>query len=263
MKKGRPGHVLHVLTDATLVEVQRAEIQRVTGTMGIRATAVERWPVARELDQVTVDGIVVRMKVTSGRAKPEFDDVALVGRQDGGRAARGGQPGRGGLARRPSTDCGSGGPVRLMASADVPLRRGDDRPHPGGLPGTPVHGPGRPRLRRPRRVARRRTGRAHAARGQRRRRRAASSSSTSCPRPWSRATAPASCRSSPPRPPRPPSSSTCSCRARRCTAPPGWRRPAWSWPRTRRSACWRRKPASPRAPGAASSPEDRRETSRP
>jgi pyridinium-3,5-bisthiocarboxylic acid mononucleotide nickel chelatase len=83
MKKGRPGHVLHVLTDPTLAEIQRAEIQRVTGTMGIRATAVERWPVARRLDQVTVDGIVVRMKIISGRAKPEFDDVVLVAAKTG------------------------------------------------------------------------------------------------------------------------------------------------------------------------------------
>jgi len=83
MKKGRPGHVLHVLTDVTRVEVLRDEIERVTGTMGIRATPVERWPVARALEQVTVDGIVVRMKVTSGRAKPEFDDVALVATKTG------------------------------------------------------------------------------------------------------------------------------------------------------------------------------------
>ena len=40
MKKGRPGHVLHVLTDATGTETQRREIQRITGTMGVRATAV-------------------------------------------------------------------------------------------------------------------------------------------------------------------------------------------------------------------------------
>jgi uncharacterized protein (DUF111 family) len=51
--------------------------------MGIRATPVERWPVARALEQVTVDGIVVRMKVASGRAKPEFDDVALVATKTG------------------------------------------------------------------------------------------------------------------------------------------------------------------------------------
>jgi uncharacterized protein (TIGR00299 family) protein len=83
MKKGRPGHVLHVLTDATHLERQRAEIQRITGTMGIRATAVERWPVARSLEQVTVDGMSIRMKVSSGRAKPEFDDVALVAEKTG------------------------------------------------------------------------------------------------------------------------------------------------------------------------------------
>jgi len=83
MKKGRPGHVLHVLVDVTRSAALRAEIQRVTGTMGIRATAVERWPVARELDHVTVDGITVRMKVTGGRAKAEFDDVALAAAKTG------------------------------------------------------------------------------------------------------------------------------------------------------------------------------------
>ncbi len=83
MKKGRPGHVLHVLTDAAHLGALRTEIERVTGTMGVRATAVERWPVARELEQVSVDGITVRMKVTSGRAKPEFDDVAAVAAKTG------------------------------------------------------------------------------------------------------------------------------------------------------------------------------------
>ena len=83
MKKGRPGHVLHVLTDATLVAALRDEIERVTGTMGVRATAVERWPVARATGLVTVDGVAVRMKVTSGRAKPEFDDVAALAAQTG------------------------------------------------------------------------------------------------------------------------------------------------------------------------------------
>ena len=83
MKKGRPGHVLHVLADAAHVTALRAEIERVTGTMGVRATAAERWPASRELGQVTVDGLTVRMKVTEGRAKPEFDDVAAVAAKTG------------------------------------------------------------------------------------------------------------------------------------------------------------------------------------
>ena len=38
---------------------------------------------ARALEQVTVDGMSIRMKVSSGRAKPEFDDVALVAEKTG------------------------------------------------------------------------------------------------------------------------------------------------------------------------------------
>jgi uncharacterized protein (TIGR00299 family) protein len=83
MKKGRPGHVIHVLTDAVHADALRGEIRRATGTMGVRSTAVERWPVARSLAQVTIEGITVRMKVTDGRAKPEFDDVALVAAKAG------------------------------------------------------------------------------------------------------------------------------------------------------------------------------------
>jgi hypothetical protein len=78
MKKGRPGHVLHVLTDATHLDSLRHLIHTTTGTFGVRATAAERWPAARTLDQVTVDGMVVRMKIGYGRAKPEFDDIAAI-----------------------------------------------------------------------------------------------------------------------------------------------------------------------------------------
>ena len=83
MKKGRPGHVLHVLADAINAEALRREIERSTGTMGVRAAPVERWPAARELAQVTVEGMTIRMKVTRGRAKPEFEDVALVASKTG------------------------------------------------------------------------------------------------------------------------------------------------------------------------------------
>ena len=83
MKKGRPGHVLHVLADTSAVVTLRAEIERLTGTMGVRASSVERWPVPRVLTQVSVDGMTVRVKVVEGRAKPEFDDVAAVADKTG------------------------------------------------------------------------------------------------------------------------------------------------------------------------------------
>jgi uncharacterized protein (TIGR00299 family) protein len=83
MKKGRPGHVLHVLTDAAHLDVMRHTVQAATGTFGLRATPVERWPASRTMDQVTLDGMVVRMKVGAGRAKPEFDDVAAVASKTG------------------------------------------------------------------------------------------------------------------------------------------------------------------------------------
>ena len=83
MKKGRPGHVLHVLCDAAQLEELRQVVQHSTGTFGMRATSVERWPAARTMDQVVIDGMVVRMKVGAGRAKPEFDDVAAVAAKTG------------------------------------------------------------------------------------------------------------------------------------------------------------------------------------
>jgi hypothetical protein len=83
MKKGRPGHVLHVLCDGAVVGALRHVMHTSTGTFGVRATAVERWPVARTFDQVTVDDLPVRMKVGYGRAKPEFEDVALIAARTG------------------------------------------------------------------------------------------------------------------------------------------------------------------------------------
>ncbi len=78
MKKGRPGHVLHVLTDVAHLERLRHLVHTTTGTFGVRVTAAERWPAARTFDEVTIDGMVVRMKIGYGRAKPEFEDVAAI-----------------------------------------------------------------------------------------------------------------------------------------------------------------------------------------
>ena len=83
MKKGRPGHVLHVLVDVAQVETLRDEIVRATGTLGVRAVPVQRWPAAREFSTVVIDGLSIRMKVSGGRVKPEFDDVALVATKTG------------------------------------------------------------------------------------------------------------------------------------------------------------------------------------
>jgi hypothetical protein len=83
MKKGRPGHVLHVLTDSAHLDGLRHIVRQATGTFGVRATPLQRWPSARTMDQVTLDGMVVRMKVGAGRAKPEFDDIALIAAKTG------------------------------------------------------------------------------------------------------------------------------------------------------------------------------------
>ncbi len=83
MKKGRPGHVLHVLGDIADLEALRDIVFRATGTFGVRATTLERWPLARRFESVSLDGMVVRMKVGPHRAKPEFDDVAAISAKTG------------------------------------------------------------------------------------------------------------------------------------------------------------------------------------
>ena len=118
MKKGRPGHVLHVLTDATLVETQRARDRAGDGhdgDPGHGRGALARRP--RDSDQVTVDGITIRMKVTSGRAKPEFDDVALVAAKTGAPPHEVASRAEEAWRAAPAPDAGTGGRTRLMASA--------------------------------------------------------------------------------------------------------------------------------------------------
>jgi len=78
MKKGRPAHVLSALVDVALaeqlIEVMRAE----TGSLGVRGQTVQRWPVPRRVEEVEVDGLSVRVKVSPGRVKAEHDDAARV-----------------------------------------------------------------------------------------------------------------------------------------------------------------------------------------
>ncbi|MGH9073474.1 MAG: nickel pincer cofactor biosynthesis protein LarC, partial [Acidimicrobiales bacterium] len=81
MKKGRPAHVVSVLADPALAPSLAAAMRAETGTLGVRGQRLERWPAPRHVDQVEVDGLPVRVKVSPGRAKAELDDAARVARR--------------------------------------------------------------------------------------------------------------------------------------------------------------------------------------
>lgn len=80
MKKGRPAHTVSALVDPPLTTTVREVMVRETGTMGVRAAQLERWPQSRAFDEVVVDGQTVRVKVTAGRVKAEHDDAARAAR---------------------------------------------------------------------------------------------------------------------------------------------------------------------------------------
>jgi uncharacterized protein (TIGR00299 family) protein len=75
MKKGRPAHTLHALCDPALAEAVGEILIAESGTLGLRATAVARWPQTREEVWVDVDGHAVRVKRAGHRLKAEQDDA--------------------------------------------------------------------------------------------------------------------------------------------------------------------------------------------
>jgi uncharacterized protein (TIGR00299 family) protein len=83
MKKGRPGSVVHVLSDPSRVAFLRDVLRDTTGSLGVRLTSAERWPAARSLDSVWIDGQLIRVKVSVGRIKAEHEDVARAARVTG------------------------------------------------------------------------------------------------------------------------------------------------------------------------------------
>jgi uncharacterized protein (DUF111 family) len=85
MKKGRPAHTVAALADPADTERVAAVLLAETGSLGVRASTVRRWPQQR--DEVTIDvaGHSIRVKLAAGRAKPEFDDCVAA-------AAATGQP---------------------------------------------------------------------------------------------------------------------------------------------------------------------------
>jgi uncharacterized protein (TIGR00299 family) protein len=78
MKKGRPGYTVSALVDLALSGTVRAVLMAETGSLGVRATTLERWPSTRAMDEVSVEGAPVGVKVSPGRVKPEYADAARV-----------------------------------------------------------------------------------------------------------------------------------------------------------------------------------------
>ncbi|MHB8246300.1 MAG: nickel pincer cofactor biosynthesis protein LarC [Acidimicrobiales bacterium] len=83
MKKGRPGHQLNVLADPALAGMLASRLRSATGTLGVRGHEVSRWAAPRSLDEVVVDGVPIRVKVSPGRVKAEHDDVVRAAKRLG------------------------------------------------------------------------------------------------------------------------------------------------------------------------------------
>lgn len=78
MKKGRPAHTVSALADdATFDRVRRTLVDE-TGTLGVRATIVGRWPQRRTERVVRIDGHDIRVKISDHRVKVEHDDARDV-----------------------------------------------------------------------------------------------------------------------------------------------------------------------------------------
>jgi uncharacterized protein (TIGR00299 family) protein len=117
MKKGRPGQVVSVLADEAVAPSLVSLLRDETGSLGARRVMVERWPVPRENDQVEVEGLPVRVKMSPGRLKAEHDDAARVARRTGlplrevvRRAEAAWPPGLRGLPQGPRPDPDDGQP---------------------------------------------------------------------------------------------------------------------------------------------------------
>ncbi|WP_194924468.1 nickel pincer cofactor biosynthesis protein LarC [Catenulispora pinisilvae] len=81
MKKGRPGHVLHLLARPQDCDALQELLFAETGTLGVRRGTVDRTVLPRWFETVHIDGVPVSVKHGPHGAKPEHDDlVAAAGR---------------------------------------------------------------------------------------------------------------------------------------------------------------------------------------
>src|SRR5690606_20285376 len=138
MKKGRPAHTVSALADPTLARQVSAALVAETGTLGVRGQTMDRWPSSRSIDRVVIDDLSVRVKVSPGRVKVEFDDAARV-------AERTGRPVREVLAEAEtvwrtegSADPVVDGPLPAEGTVTSIHSHGHDHDHPHG------HGHGHP-----------------------------------------------------------------------------------------------------------------------
>ncbi|MCU1492949.1 MAG: Pyridinium-3,5-bisthiocarboxylic acid mononucleotide nickel insertion protein [Acidimicrobiaceae bacterium] len=83
MKKGRPGHVVSALVDVARADALREVMLTHTGSLGVRTHLVDRYALARRLDEVEIDGSPVRLKISPSRVKVEHDDAAAIARRTG------------------------------------------------------------------------------------------------------------------------------------------------------------------------------------
>lgn len=83
MKKGRAAFLLSVLAAPERAEHLAARVVALTGSLGVRRRALERYVASREVRVVETRLGAVRIKDGGGRARPEADDVARIARENG------------------------------------------------------------------------------------------------------------------------------------------------------------------------------------
>ncbi|HEV7888089.1 MAG TPA: nickel pincer cofactor biosynthesis protein LarC [Acidimicrobiales bacterium] len=83
MKKGRPAHTVSALADPALSAQISQVLMAETGSLGVRGATLDRWPAERQMGEVAVHGLPVRVKVSPGRVKAEHGDAVRVARRTG------------------------------------------------------------------------------------------------------------------------------------------------------------------------------------
>ena len=75
-KKGRPGHVVSFLAEPAKIAALAGVLVEETGTLGYREHHVTRAALDREMVEVEVRGVAVRVKAGPHRVKAEYEDCA-------------------------------------------------------------------------------------------------------------------------------------------------------------------------------------------